>query len=77
MGPERALLAVYEAPDLVHDMINFMFSLQEQYVFPVVEALPPEIIAMWEDFCYNKGTLISPDIPQSGGASPGTNVAGK
>ena len=60
MGPERALLALYDSPDLVRDMIAHMLWMQEEYVFPVIEALRPEVITMWEDFCYNHGMLISP-----------------
>ena len=61
MGPERALLAVYDEPDLVADMIDHILWVQEAYVFPVIEAVRPDIITMWEDFCYNHGLLISPD----------------
>lgn len=61
MGPERALFAIYDEPDLVRDMIAHMLEGLEEYVFPVIEALRPEIITMWEDFCYNHGMLISPD----------------
>lgn len=60
MGPERALLALYDSPDLVRDMIAHMLWVQEEFVFPVIEELRPEIITMWEDFCYNHGMLISP-----------------
>jgi hypothetical protein len=60
MGPEAALLAIYDQPDLVRDMIAHYLWRQEQYVFPVIEALRPETIHMWEDFCYRNGMLISP-----------------
>jgi hypothetical protein len=62
MGPERALLAVYDDPDLVRDMIAYLLRGQEEFVFPVIEALRPEVIDMWEDFCYNHGMLISPHV---------------
>ena len=61
MGPERALLALYDDPELVRDMIAHTLSVTEEYVFPVLQALRPEIVTMWEDFCYNHGMLISPD----------------
>ena len=61
MGPERALLALYDDPELVHEIINHILWLQEEFKFPVIEALRPEIIMTWEDFCYNHGMLISPD----------------
>ena len=62
MGPEAALMAIYDEPDLVREMIQHRLWMQEQYVFPVIEALRPEIITMWEDFCYNHGMLISPAV---------------
>ena len=60
MGPERALLALYDDPDLVRDIIAANLADLEEFVFPVIEALRPEIVTMWEDFCYNHGMLISP-----------------
>jgi hypothetical protein len=30
------------------------------YVYPLIERLRPEIVAGWEDMCYNHGMLISP-----------------
>lgn len=60
MGPERALTAVYEDPELVHDMIDHYLRVQEQFVFPVIQALRPEIVMGWEDSCYNNGMLIGP-----------------
>jgi len=61
MGPERALLALYDQPDLVKEMIDYYLSMQETFVFPVIEALRPEVVTMWEDCCYNHGMLISPE----------------
>lgn len=60
MGPERALTALYDDPDLVRDMIAFSLWQIEQFVFPVIEALRPEVVMLWEDFCYNHGLMISP-----------------
>lgn len=60
MGPERALYAIHDDPDLVRDMINYRLQKIEQFVFPVIEALRPEVINLWEDFCYNHGMMFSP-----------------
>ena len=60
MGPERALLAVYDDPDLVRDMIDWQTWMFDEFTVPVIERYRPEVIAMWEDFCYNHGMLISP-----------------
>ncbi|MGB2820405.1 MAG: uroporphyrinogen decarboxylase family protein [Phycisphaerae bacterium] len=61
MGPHRALLAVHDEPDLLREMLAHKLRVHEEFTFPVIEALRPEIILMWEDFCYNHGMLISPD----------------
>ncbi|MCE5277999.1 MAG: hypothetical protein ABFD92_13830 [Planctomycetaceae bacterium] len=60
MGPERALLAVYDDPALLQDMIDHFLWVMEEFTFPVLEALRPEAILGWEDFAYNHGMLISP-----------------
>ncbi len=61
MGPERALLGIYDEPELIKDMIAHYLWIQEEFTFPVIEAVRPDVIHMWEDFCYNHGMLISPD----------------
>jgi len=62
MGPERALLAVHDDPDLVVEMIRWQTWLFEEFTAPVVERYRPECVSMWEDFCYNHGLLISPSF---------------
>lgn len=60
MGPERALTAIYDDPDLVREMIAHGLGEIERFVFPVIEALRPEAVSVWEDCCYNHGMMISP-----------------
>ncbi|MBM4094941.1 MAG: hypothetical protein FJ276_36860 [Planctomycetes bacterium] len=62
MGPERALLAVYDDPGLLRDMVAYQMGVFEEFTVPVIERLRPEVITMWEDFCYNHGMLISPSV---------------
>ena len=62
MGPERALLAVHDDPDLVGEMIRWQTWLFEEFTAPVIERYRPEVVSMWEDFCYNHGLLISPAV---------------
>jgi len=62
MGPERALYAIYDDPALVRDMISYQLHFVEQFVFPVIEALRPEAVNLWEDFCYNHGLMFSPAV---------------
>ena len=61
MGPERALLAVYDDPDLVREMIEWQTWMFTEFMAPAVERYRPEVLDGWEDFCYNHGLLISPD----------------
>lgn len=60
MGPERALFAMYDMPDVVQESMDHKMWFFEEFIVPVIECLRPEIITMWEDFCYNHGMLISP-----------------
>ncbi len=60
MGPERACTVLYDDPGLAHEIIDYFSDLVEEYTFPLVERLRPEILAAWEDCCYNHGMLISP-----------------
>ncbi len=60
MGPERALLAIYDDPDLVRDMIEWQTWCFDEFHAPMIERYRPEVITMWEDFCYNHGMMISP-----------------
>ncbi|MBP8953605.1 MAG: hypothetical protein KBI47_14520 [Armatimonadetes bacterium] len=60
MGPAAASLAFYDDPELVHDMVGWQLERVRQDVFPLIERLRPEIVAMGEDLCYNHGMLLSP-----------------
>lgn len=60
MGPERALFALYDDPDLVRDIIAHILWTHEEFIFPVALAVRPNLLVLWEDFAYNHGMLISP-----------------
>ena len=60
MGPERALLAVYDQPELIREIIEWMTWMFDEFMVPAIERYRPKVIDMWEDFCYNHGMLISP-----------------
>ena len=60
MGPEAALMALYDQPDLVHEMMQHKREQFDAYTAPVIERLRPEIVMLWEDFCFNHGMMISP-----------------
>jgi hypothetical protein len=61
MGPEAASTVLYDDPELAHEIIDFFCGLREQYVFPLIDRLRPEIVMAGEDCCYNHGMLISPE----------------
>jgi len=61
MGPEALGIALYDDPELVHDIVQWRLGQVREYVFPLIERLRPEIVAMGEDLCYNHGMLLSPE----------------
>jgi len=61
MGVEAASMALYDDPELVHDIISFSQNNFEKHIAPLIERLKPEVITMWEDIGYNVGLLISPE----------------
>lgn len=60
MGPAAVSLTIYDDPELLHDIIRTGLDSQRQHVFPLIERLKPETVAMGEDLCYNHGMLLSP-----------------
>ncbi len=61
MGVEAASLALYDDPELIHDMIATWRENNRRYVFPLIERLKPEVVACWEDIGYKTSMLISPE----------------
>lgn len=60
MGTEAAALALYDDPELVHDIIANAREHNRRHVFPLIERLRPEIVLCWEDIGYKTSMLISP-----------------
>jgi uroporphyrinogen decarboxylase len=60
MGPEFASTVLYDDPELVHDYMQWQLQITRDFMFPLIERLKPDVVAMHEDFCYNKGMFISP-----------------
>lgn len=60
MGPEGLSLALYDDPELVHDMCAWRREHARKYAFPLIERLRPEAVFMGEDLCFNHGLLLSP-----------------
>lgn len=61
MGTEAAGLALYDDPELVHDIIGTAREHNRRYVFPLIERLRPEIVVCWEDIGYKTSMLIGPE----------------
>ncbi len=61
MGVEAASMALYDDPELIHDMIAIWRENNRKYVFPLIERLRPEVVACWEDIGYKTSMLISPE----------------
>ncbi|MHC4715581.1 MAG: uroporphyrinogen decarboxylase family protein [Planctomycetota bacterium] len=61
MGPEAACTILYDDPGLAAEIIDYLAWKNRTYVFGLIERLRPEIVAGWEDMCYNHGMLIGPE----------------
>lgn len=61
MGPVDACTVLYDAPELAADILEWIRSMNREFLFPVIEHIKPEVVAISEDFCYNHGMFISPD----------------
>ena len=61
MGDEECLMAFYDAPDLVHDIMDHLTDVYLA-VFEAVAAagVPVDVIHIWEDMSGRQGSLISP-----------------
>jgi len=60
MGTEGVSLALYDDPELIHDMIDTFRENNRRYVFPLIERMRPEVVLCAEDIGFKTGMLISP-----------------
>jgi len=60
LGPERALTAFCDEPDLIHDMMEFNAAFLAALLPRALAEAPLTAIMFWEDMCYRGGPLISP-----------------
>jgi len=60
MGPERALTAFCDEPELVHDMMEFNTEFILGLLPRALDEAPITSVFFWEDMCYRSGPLISP-----------------
>ncbi|MFC1582478.1 hypothetical protein ACFL4W_02950 [Planctomycetota bacterium] len=60
MGPEAFCMALYDDPELCRDIQDWHHGITREFVFPLIERLKPEVVAMWEDISGNHGMMVSP-----------------
>lgn len=60
MGPERALCAFHDSPDLVHEMMEYNTEFLLEVISRTLDEAPVTAIYFWEDMAYKAGPLISP-----------------
>jgi uroporphyrinogen decarboxylase len=62
MGVEPLLLAYYDQPDLIRDMVSYLADFYVSLFDQALDELDVDAAIMWEDMCYKTGPLISPDM---------------
>lgn len=58
---EGLCYAVYDYPDMVEDMIETTCQIIERYLDHVLPHFTFDFASGWEDICFNKGPILSPD----------------
>jgi len=62
MGAEEILVAFYDQPDLVRDMMDYLTDFWIRIYERVAEHVKVACIHMWEDMAGRQGSLISPSM---------------
>jgi len=63
MGVENLSIAFYDNPCLIEDMLDWQTYMAYETIKKVLkEEVVPNIVWIWEDMCFNKGSLVSPDF---------------
>ncbi len=58
---EGLCYTVYDYPEMVEDMIETCCQLVEQFLDRVLPHFQFDYASGWEDICFNKGPILSPD----------------
>jgi uroporphyrinogen decarboxylase len=61
MGLENFALAMYDMPDLVHEICNHIADSVLQVIQRAVEEIKPDFALFWEDMSMKTGPLCSPE----------------
>jgi len=62
MGPEDILYAFYDEPELIHSCMQAWLALAEAVTTEHQKEVDFDELFMAEDICYNRGSLISPEM---------------
>lgn len=62
MGPEAALYAFYDEPELVHDIMETATEFSLGVLDRALREAPVTYVQFWEDMCFRGGPLISPAL---------------
>lgn len=62
MGTERACTIFYDDPALAEDMLDFMATYFIEFSRRAAEEVEVDCVNFWEDFAFNTGPLIGPNI---------------
>ncbi|MCC7491508.1 MAG: hypothetical protein IT204_04135 [Fimbriimonadaceae bacterium] len=60
LGDEECLVAFYDQPDLVHDIMDHLCGLFVHLIDAVASEVRVDVVHVWEDMCGRQGPLISP-----------------
>lgn len=62
MGMEDALLALYEEPDHLHDLINYLTDYEISYAQKIIERIKPDALFHHDDWGSQAASFMSPDM---------------
>ena len=62
MGVEGCLIAFYDDPELVHDIMDYLTDFWLALYEKICKDVKVDILHIWEDMSGKQGSLISPDM---------------
>ncbi len=62
MGMENAMMALYEEPETMHDLINYLTDYEIEYAKQVIKYLKPDALFHHDDWGSQRSSFMSPDM---------------
>jgi len=62
LGTENLSYAFYDQPSMVHDMMETITVFTIELFKKALQEAPVTLVQFWEDMCFNKGPLVSPQL---------------